>query len=74
MKENIFILYLIISLFFTSVFAILPITETDTEIIEIDTAKEKIYTIEPKKRYKFNLNTNRFLYFFKSPIDGVILF
>ena len=44
------------------------------EIIEINTQEEKIYTIEPDKRYIFNLNTNLYAYIFKSPIDGVIYY
>ena len=44
------------------------------EIIDINTEEEKIYTIEPKKRYIFNLNTNIYAYVFKSPIEGVIYY
>ena len=44
------------------------------EVIEINEEQEKIYTIEPNKRYKINLNTNSYTYFFKSPIDNIITY
>ena len=42
------------------------------EIIDLYEVEEKIYTIDPKKRYIFNLKTDEFIHFFKSPKDNII--
>ena len=45
------------------------------QIIEINQEQEEtVYTIEPDKRYKINLNTNLYTYFFKSQNDSVITY
>ena len=42
------------------------------EFIEINEEIEKTITIESKKRYIININTNLYTYFFKSPVDDII--
>ena len=44
------------------------------EIKEINEEQEKIYTIEPNKRYKIVLNTNVYTYFFKSDVEDIFTF
>ena len=44
----------------------------ETEIITVDMEGEKIYTIQPNRKYVFYLNTNSYVYIFKSSYGEMV--